>query len=572
MDMVGQLESLVKGAVKAAGVVKSFPGIVRVVSHYDADGIASAAIVVKALERAGKDFRLSFVQQLSEDYVTGMAGEDELLVLFTDLGSGFLDEIGRHLLDRERKIIILDHHQVQGEVPEDKGQAVYHVNPVLNGIDDDISGSGVSYLMARALSPVNKDLSELAIVGAIGDSQIGSIGPHWGLLGINKEILKDAEATGKVALGKGLRLWGRYGRPVHKALQYSMEPYIPEVTGSESGSVQFLQELGIELKGPAGEWRNLASLSEEETRKLATGIIKERIRNGEDNPEWVFGDVYELLDKPGGLRDANEFATMLNACGKSGNAWMGVAICLNDEGYAQDIGKSMTAYRREIGKAVDLVRKHPELVRVTEHAAYIMAGERISEHIISNVASIVEKSCLVPGGDCHRPVFAMARTEDGQVKVSGRLSDKLAGRGLNMKYIMSRTGEVLGGQGGGHAGAGGATIPEGSEERFINTVEKLLIASGRAPAGNIKGSAQNIEKAGQEAAAVNGEHNQAVAGHLIPKESQGEKHGKAETEGTGVEGEEEGREAQRGEAREGSGGSPGSQKMERQGLVRYLFS
>ena len=454
MEMIEQLENLVRGAVKAAGVVKSFPGTVRVVSHYDADGIASAAIVVKALERAGKDFRLSFVQQLSEEYIAGVAGDEELLVIFTDLGSGFLDEICRHLFHKERKVIILDHHQVQGEVSKGKEGVVYHVNPVIHGIEEDISGSGVSYLMARALSPVNKDLSELAIIGAIGDSQIGSIGPHWGLLGINKEILKDAEVTGKIALGKGLRLWGRYGRPIHKALQYSMEPYIPKVSGSESGSVQFLQELGIELKESTGEWRNLASLSEEETRRLATGIIKERIRNGEDNPEWIFGDVYELLDKKGNFRDANEFATMLNACGKSGNAWMGVGICLNDEGYAQDIGKHMTAYRREIGKAVDLVRNHPEVVRVTEHAAYIMAGERISEHIISNVASIVEKSCLVPGGGCHRPVFAMAKTGDGQVKVSGRISDLLVKQGLNMKDVMSRAGKGLGGQGGGHAGAG----------------------------------------------------------------------------------------------------------------------
>ena len=405
MENVEQLEKLVRDAVKAADVVKSFPGTVRVVSHYDADGIASAAIMVRALEREGKDFRLSFVKQLSEEYLIGMAGDDELLVVFTDLGSGFLREIGENLFGKERKVIILDHHQVQGGVPEGREGSLYHVNPVLYGIDEGIAGSGVCYLMARAISPVNKDLSELAIVGAIGDSQTGSIGPHWGLMGINKEILKDAEATGKIEKGRGLRLWGRYGRPIHKSLQYSMDPYIPDVTGSESGSVQFLQELGIEPKEPTGEWRTLAVLSDEETRKLATGIIKERIRNGEDNPEWIFGDVYELLDKRDDFRDANEFATMLNACGKSGNAWIGVGICLNDDCYGQSVKKAMTAYRREIGRAVDLVRKSPGIVDVRTGADYIMAGDRISEHIISNVASIIEKSCLVPDG-CQKPVFA----------------------------------------------------------------------------------------------------------------------------------------------------------------------
>jgi single-stranded-DNA-specific exonuclease len=581
MENVEQLEGLVRGAVRAADAVKSFPGTVRVVSHYDADGIASAAIIVRALEREGKEFRLSFVKQLSEDYISGMTGDEELLVIFTDLGSGFIREIGEHLFNKERRVIILDHHQVQGEIPGGREDSVYHVNPVLYGIEEDISGSGVCYLMARALSPVNKDLSELAIIGAIGDSQIGSIGPHWGLLGINKEILKDAEVTGKIAKGMGLRLWGRYGRPVHKALQYSMDPYIPEVTGSESGSVQFLQELGIELKGPTGEWRTLASLDDGETRRLATGIIKERIRNGEENPEWIFGDVYELLDKKGEFRDANEFATMLNGCGKSRCPWIGVGICLNDEGYSGELRKVMTGYRREIGKAVDLVRNSKGMVRVTPRADYILAGDRISEHIVSNVASIIEKSCLVPDGH-HKPVFALANTEDGQVKVSGRMNDTLVRQGLSMKDIMAGAVRELGGQGGGHAGAGGATIPAGSEEMFINTVEKLLSAKagplsagvsrpspveGGGPAGN---SRPDIGKVGGPA----GNDNNIKEGAQKIEKAKEAEHEKPEHEGNGAEGEGEGREEQgqergsQGKAKDRGGG----QEVERQGLVRYLFS
>lgn len=598
MRRVDQLEGLVKSAVDAAEAVKSYPGVVRVVSHYDADGIASAAIMVRALEREGKEFRLSFVKQLSEEIIRGMAGDEELLMVFTDLGSGFLGDIGESLLKGERKVVILDHHQVQGEVPAGMEERVFHVNPVLNGIEEDISGSGVSYLMARALSPVNKDLSELAIIGAIGDSQTGSLGPHWGLLGINKEILKDAEATGKIRKEKGLRLWGRYGRPLYKALQYSVDPYIPEVSGSESGAVQLLKELGIGLKEPSGEWRTLASLSREESRKLATGMIKERIRNGEENPEWIFGDVYELLDKEGSFRDANEFATMLNACGKSGNAWMGVGLCLNDDDSQRDVKRVMAAYRRRIGQALNLVRKSPEMMKVTERAGYILAGSRISEHIISNVASIMEKSCLYPEGGglssgvC-RPLFAMADSDEGMVKVSGRASDELVRQGVSMKEIMATVAEEFGGEGGGHDGAAGATIPAGSEERFINTVEKLLsghIANQEEPkepvavgalsgpesrdieVNNIKEGAHNIEE--QSAGIMDHDHMAPNPGRDEGAQEKG--HGRKdegppeEGEGKGREEAGPGREESRPEAEER--GSPGSKEVERQGLVRYLFS
>jgi RecJ-like exonuclease len=405
------------------------------------------------------------------------------------------------------------------------------------------------------------------------------------LLGINQEILKDAEATGKISKSKGLRLWGRYGRPIHKALQYSMDPYIPDVSGSESGAVQILKEVGIELKDEKGGWRTLSSLNHEEIQKLSTGMIKARIHNGEDNPEWIFGDVYELMDKSGGFRDANEFATMLNACGKSGNAWIGVGICLNDEGFSGDIEKAMASYRREIGRAVELVRKNKDLVRMTGYAHFILAGSRISEHIISNVASIVEKSAIIVGDGKHKPLFALANAEDGQVKVSGRASDHLVKEGLNMKDIMARIAEEFGGQGGGHAGAGGATIPAGTEERFINTVEKLLIAPGTSKTDdNINSQAHKIEDNKAERVhsgaqqpirnRVEGERVAADAKAFDSKALTGDHHGSTEVKGTGTEGKEEGREGS-GQGREGQGEtspSPVSKKMEGKGLVRYLFS
>jgi RecJ-like exonuclease len=442
-----------------------------------------------------------------------------------------------------------------------------------------------------------KDLAELAIIGAIGDSQTGSIGEHWGLLGINKEILKDAESTGKVRLEKGLRLWGRYGRPVHKALQYSMDPYIPGVSGSESGSVQLLGEVGIDLKSPTGEWKTLAGLTEEETQKLATGIIKQRMLNGEENPEWIFGDVYELMDKPGRFRDANEFATMLNACGKSGNSPTGVAICLNDEGYEKDLKSAMSAYRREIGKSLELVRGTPEMVRSTGNADYIMGGKRISEHVISNVTSIIEKSCLVPEGSCSKPVFGFADTEDGQVKVSGRISDSLVRKGLSMKDILSRAAREFDGQGGGHAGAAGATIPAGSEERFINTVENLLTAqSGVKAAALVGGQSRAVPPTKKEQHSLEGFTGQgtnissqaqelekrAASGAGRKEEVPGNAHDKGsdlngrEHEGAPAQGEGKGRE-EAGKGREEKdkgkeGRRPVSKEMERQGLVRYLFS
>jgi RecJ-like exonuclease len=470
-----QVQQLVVSAKKASDTIKSFSEKIRVVSHYDCDGICSAAIITRALVREGKEFHLSLVKQLNEDILSGIAQEKNKLVLFLDMGSGQIENIQKYMLASPEKggpvIIISDHHQVQGEIKSEFQRRVFHVNPVLFGIEENISGAGMTYLIARAMSSANIDLSELGIIGAIGDSQIGAIGEDWGLMGLNKEILKDAEKTKKISVERGLRLWGRYTRPIHKTLQYSVDPYIPGISDSEPASVHFLQELGIELKKPDNSWRSLADLSDEEQKKLASGIIKERIRSNEEHPERIFGDVYTLIDKKDELQDANEFATILNACGKNNAGHLGIFLCLNDFSPLQEIKSILESYRRDIGKALSWLEKHKDIINTTDSANYIIAGSSISEHIISNVTSIASRSNMLPAG---KPTFAFVDADGEMTKISSRMDNSLIKSGLDLKELVSATVQETGGEGGGHSGAAGATIPRGKEQVFINTMERLL--------------------------------------------------------------------------------------------------
>ncbi|MEE9323560.1 MAG: DHH family phosphoesterase [Candidatus Aenigmarchaeota archaeon] len=466
--MIEQLQKMINEAKRGKEWVKETKDQIRVVSHYDADGITSASIMVKTLLRYGKDFHMTIVKQMSEDILEKLAEEDRNLFIFLDMGSGQIDLIKKHL--SSSRVIICDHHQPEGEADEN----IVHINSVVAGVEDNISGSGVTYILSRTIDPKNVDLSQLAVIGAIGDSQIDAIGPDWGVSGLNREILKDAESHGKIKVSKGLRLWGRYTRPLHKALSYSMDPHIPGITGSESASVQFLQDLGIPVK-KGEDWRTIADLSMEEQKKLTDGIIKERIRGDHENPEYVFGDVYELLDKEGEFRDANEFATMLNACGKMDRANLGVSLCLNGKDAFEKVKKILGNYRREIGKGVGWLRsniENPEIVK-RRSGIYVLAGSNISEHLISNVISIINHSGLLP----EKPLFGFADSEDG-MKISARASDSLVEKGLKLNEIMGEISEKLGGEGGGHTGAAAAIIPKEKQDEFINMTEQILTNIG----------------------------------------------------------------------------------------------
>ena len=123
------------------------------------------------------------------------------------------------------------------------------------------------------------------------------------LLNIVRQYEQAAEAISK-----------NHGREEEAALSAATELMdARDAWETEARIRSVLQELGIKLKKENGEWRTLRDLTEEEQKRLASGIIAERVNGGQPNAEWIFGDVYELLDKGGECRDANEFATILNA-------------------------------------------------------------------------------------------------------------------------------------------------------------------------------------------------------------------------------------------------------------------
>ncbi|MBM3304114.1 MAG: DHH family phosphoesterase [Candidatus Aenigmarchaeota archaeon] len=542
--MLDKVEALVLKANNTAEVIKPFSGEVRVVSHHDCDGICSGAIIAKALLRDGKRFRLSFVRQLTADVVEKLSREGNRLTIFADMGSGQLDAIQSRLMKSGEVVVVLDHHQPQGEVLKDR---LHQINTYAMGMDGNVSGSGIAYLLARAMSPDNKDLSELGVVGAIGDSQTDSIGPDWGLFGLNKEILKDAVSTGRISVERGLRIWGKTTRPIHKALEFSMDPYIPGVSGSESGAVHFLQELGIPLKN-GNEWRTLSDLSDEEARRLSSGIIKERMKGSHENPDWIFGDVYTLAGK-GDYSDANEFATILNAAGKQDMGYLGVELCLNSQSAFGEVQDMLDSYRREIGRALDAVCRNGDgriEKRTTPFANYIIAGSAISEHVISNVTSILSRSDAMP----ELPVFSFVDAENSMTKISARLPDSMSGS-INLKDVVAEAAKSAGGEGGGHGSAAGASIPRGAEQMFINSIETILTNLGKG---------ENTDGRGSEAESQT---------RRFAKIASGACDGGSEA-GKGREAEGRGERAEAGSEAGAEGRVKVSKAVERQGLVRYI--
>jgi RecJ-like exonuclease len=440
--------------------------VVRVVTHNDADGLSAGGIIHRAMLREGYPVQTRSIKQLEEEVLADLAEEGPEVVVFVDLGSGLLREMERHLGGKD--IFILDHHQ-----PREGENSVPMVNPHLYGIDGsrEVSGAGVAYLFARALNKDNRDLADLAIVGAVGDIQDGD----GRLRGVNQEILRDAVEAGVIRVEKDLRLFGRQTRPLYKAIELTTEPFIPGLSGSESACVQFLGDLDIPVKKD-GRYTMLADLSREERKRLTTALILKMIEHKVPPKlaESIVGEVYTLLreEKRTPLRDAKEYATLLNGCGKHESNGVGLAVAMGERGRLyQRALEMLQEHKGYLANCYSWVSSNLDRIRDGGVVYYFHAGTEISENVIGTVASMVLNSRILSP---IKPIIAFSDTEDGAVKVSARGTRDLIEAGLNLGKAMHYASDRVGGEGGGHDIAAGAKIEKGREMEFLKYVKEEI--------------------------------------------------------------------------------------------------
>jgi single-stranded-DNA-specific exonuclease len=476
-----QVASFLNSASQAAKVITETveeDGAVHVFSHLDADGIAAAGIIGKALSRLDAKLRIRITQWIEEKIMDVLSDKPQLIV-FSDLGSGYMDLLKGKLADF--KIVILDHHQVVGE----ESANIVHVNPHLSGIDGarDISGSGVAYFVAKALNEQNVDLAPVAVVGALGDLQDKYDQRMLG--GLNEKIVKDAVDAGLLSVEKDLVFFGRETRPIHRTLASTNNPFIPGISGEEDKSLAFLASLDIKPRSD-DKWRALRDLSEDEKRRLCSALADYLLSKGlRYEVSNLIGHVYVLArEEPWTpLRDAREFGVLLNATGRMDNASLGVAVCMGDRGAAfEQASKVLEDYRRTINRYLGWVMEKPQRMKEFRNI-YVVYGENfIDDKIVGAISSILSSSLPNP----EKPLIAYANVaEQGLAKFSARTMDSVVNRGINLGDIMQTAAEKFQGKGGGHNVAAGAQVPLGKVDDFITFVDELV---GRQLKGKIVGS------------------------------------------------------------------------------------
>jgi single-stranded-DNA-specific exonuclease len=438
---------------------------IAIITHLDADGITSGSIMAMTLRRMGARFSLRTVSDLNSSVVEKMKAEGRDFYVITDLGGGWASHLRKALGD---KWVIIDHHEITEEeiLTDDGGQIL---NPWKFGIDGgrEVSAGGMAYMVASALDFKNRDLSAIAVVSAVADRQ--DQGDKKSFFGLNAEILKTAQSLGLVSVDLDIILTGRETRPVHEALAYTLFHYIDGLTWNTEACYLLLKNAGIKLKDDSRRWRALAEFSQEEKSTIVEAVAKfvdsSDKRVSDILLDDLIGYVYTLSreDKRSQLRDAREFSTMLNACGRIGKAGVGIAMCMGDRNMALSAGEEiMDMYKMTLRNNISTIFSEKWRLADDGKTTFVNGDGILEEGMLEAVSTLLSGSPSLRG----RLLFVRTLAKEGTYKFSSRKCLDCKSQ-ANLGVIMRQCSNALNGAGGGHSAAAGCSIPSSALDDFI---------------------------------------------------------------------------------------------------------
>jgi RecJ-like exonuclease len=452
---------------------------VTVVHHIDADGVSAGAVAATALERAQAPFVLLPVKSLDDHHLAILRAAAPQALWFCDLGSTAY----MHFPATPR--LVCDHHQL---VRDGSEESFAHLNPLLDGLDGhEVSGAGCAYLAAAALDARNTDLLPLALVGATADRQ-----DRPALHGTNALLLRHAEKLGLASAALDIAFFGPQTRPLRKFLSLANEPTLPGITGDPRAAERLCLRLGIPLEQEGAE-RTWGMLEPHERLALRSALANHLLDLGlAADVERLARPVVTLTNEPAGpTRELQEFGTFLNGTARYDRPDVGIAVARGDRGaaYAEALDLLLD-HRKHLAGALDAFARSGVQERPSLQWVHLRGAVR--DTVVGIVAGMALGGALELRKD--RPLVAFAWTPDGRTKVSSRAPNEVRGR-IDLSVVMREAAAAVGGQGGGHPGAAGATIPRGAEDAFLAAAERVLeaqlgIVAAPAPAWAPKKSGQ----------------------------------------------------------------------------------
>jgi single-stranded DNA-specific DHH superfamily exonuclease len=153
---------------------------------------------------------------------------------------------------------------------------------------------------------------------------------------------------------------------------------------------------------------------------------------------------------------------ILNACGNAEKSGVGLSVCMRD---ISAVKEAKVTTRENQRKIIETVRKAQAQIRAGENIRYVMLDDASGTGAIAGTLTRYIYS--------DKPFITLNDVED-RTKISARGTRKLVDAGLDLGFAMNEAATSVGGMGGGHDVASGASIPKGTAKKFIEILDSVI--------------------------------------------------------------------------------------------------
>jgi single-stranded DNA-specific DHH superfamily exonuclease len=288
----------------------------------------------------------------------------------------------------------------------------------------------------------------------IGTSYIKEIGEH-----ISKDVyILDHHFAKKVRKKKNITVINPYYTKAYEEVSGAGVVYF--FTKALEPSIKKYAYLGV--LGAIGDCQDKEPGGMKELNRIildeAAPYIKRKIsHNTEEYLLKIHKDIPE---------NAQEFSTLLNACGRQGYGHIGIKASLLEKNAIDKAKYLSNDYRTKIREALEWYKNNIHIS--SKNYIIIDAKRNISATIIGTLTSMLARS------DNHHKgkIIVSLAEEKNKIKISARYIGK---KKIEMRILMEEaTKRIKESSYGGHKNAAGALIKKDQKEKFLETLEEIL--------------------------------------------------------------------------------------------------
>ena len=449
-----------------------------VLTHYDGDGLCAGAATLRYLYKLGKYALIRSTHTLNNIILEEFFELHAKTYIIQDMGSGDLNQIYNIWMSKGTsgsKLYVIDHHKIlAGEVLSRilENESIRILNPELYGLDGGKIGCTsilTSLIGYYGLNEEDVYMLEIGLIGSTSDMQLQNE-----VYSINKHLLDLAVKRDVVEVRDEFIFFTNRKLPIFKAIVWNLVPYIPGFSGRDDVGLNIVRKAGIRIRRRDGSFMTVEDLNDEERERLL-GIILQYVSSlgiqGIKSDDFITRTyILKLEDNPY-LKTTVDFSNLVSACGRMDREAIGIVLAAGARGEVlEEALKIFEERRRILSKYLEYAESN---IRVLDGLIAVIdfRGLEFNVKFSGTISTIFSRA--LPYLD--KIIIVLAEDPiDKSIKISARAPKELVSKGFNLAIVMKKLADLLGGRGGGHNVAAGASIPIERSNEIIDHLVNII--------------------------------------------------------------------------------------------------